>query len=237
MSNVDGSVIITGGSKGIGLSIAKVFARETTHPLVLIARNKEDLLDAKSECMKEGAEDVHYIVADVTQEDDISSIDFEQFKPSVLINNAGSFLFRELGDTTAKEFKSQFEVNTFGAFQVTKKVLPALLKRKKGLIVNISSIGAVIGMDKSGAYSMSKHALLGYTRSLRKELKNSNVGVTAINLGQTYSTSWQEIDVDAEKIIDPEDVGKLIVTLSRLSKRTVVEELIMMPQGGEVDPV
>ena len=92
-------------------------------------------------------------------------------------------------------------------------------------------------MGGSGAYSMSKHALLGYTRSLRKELMNTNVAVSAINLGQTFSTSWDDVDIDEQKLIDPEDVGKVILALSELSKRTVAEEITMMPQGGEVNPM
>ena len=84
---------------------------------------------------------------------------------------------------------------------------------------------------------MSKHALLGYTRSLRKELMETNIAVSAINLGQTYSTSWKDVDVDPKKLIDPEDVGKLIVSLSELSVQSVAEEIDLMPQGGEVNPM
>ena len=84
---------------------------------------------------------------------------------------------------------------------------------------------------------MSKHALLGYTRSLRKELMATNIAVSAINLGQTYSTSWHEVDIDPKKLIDPKDVGQLIVALSQLSAQSVVEEINLMPQGGEVNPM
>jgi short-subunit dehydrogenase len=84
---------------------------------------------------------------------------------------------------------------------------------------------------------MSKHALLGYTRSLRKELMKTNIAVTAINLGQTYSTSWHDVDIDPAKLIDPEDVGKLIIALSELSPRSIAEEITLMPQGGEVAPM
>lgn len=229
------SVIITGGSKGIGLSIAKVFARETDHPLVLMARSEEELEAARSECLKEGASKVDIITADITNEREIEALDFKSFDPGILVNNAGSFLFKKLKETTTDEFRAQFEINALGAFNLTKKVLPILKKQERGFIVNISSMGALKGLGDSGAYSMSKHALLGYTRSLRKELMGTNVAVTAINLGQTYSTSWQGVDIDPDKLIDPEDVGKLIISISQLSPRSVVEELILMPQGGEVD--
>lgn len=237
MSFEKSSVIITGGSKGIGLSIAKVFARETQHPLVLIARNKEQLKDAKDACLKEWAASVEIISADITDEHEIASIDFEAFEPAILINNAGSFLFKKLEETSVEEFKSQFQVNALGAFNLTKAILPNLRKQERGFIINISSVGALKGLGDSGAYSMSKHALLGYTRSLRKELMGTNIAVTAINLGQTYSTSWEGVDIDPKKLIDPEDVGNLIISLTKLSSRSVVEEIILMPQGGEVKPM
>ncbi len=237
MSFSNQSVLITGGSKGIGLSIAKVFARKTNHPLVLIARNEKELSEAKEECIEEGASDVKTLSLDITDENNINETDFGSLNPGILINNAGSFLFKKLAETTKEEFVSQFQINAAGAFNVTKAILPELKNKERGLIVNISSVGALKGLKDSGAYSMSKHALLGYTRSLRKELMGTDIAVTAINLGQTYSTSWHEVDIDPHKLIDPEDVGMLIVSLSELSSRSVAEEITIMPQGGEVPPM
>ncbi|MEX0724605.1 MAG: SDR family oxidoreductase [Gracilimonas sp.] len=233
----DAPVLITGGSKGIGLSIAKVFSRETERPIILLARNEDELDNAKAECLRDGAHKVSVIPVDITNEKSVSSINFKAINPGILINNVGSFLFKKLEDTTAEEFKAQFQVNAMGAFNMTKAVLPFLKKLDRALIVNICSMGSLKGLKDSGAYSMSKHALLGYTRSLRKELMQTNIAVTAINLGQTYSTSWHEVDITPEKLIDPKDVGKLIISLSELSTRSVAEEIILMPQGGEVSPM
>ena len=231
------SVIITGGSKGIGLSIAKVFAKNTERRLVLIARNERDLEDAKETCLIAGAKDVTIISADITNFEEISNIDFSVYNPGILINNAGSFLYKRLRETSPEEFESQFQVNALGAFNLTQALLPVLETQDRALIVNISSVGALKGLEDSGAYSMSKHALLGYTRSLRKELMNTNIAVSALNLGQTFSTSWASVDIDEKKLIDAEDVGRVILALSELSKRSVAEEITMMPQGGEVDPM
>ncbi len=237
MSFEEGSVIITGGSKGIGLSIAKMFSEKTDRPLVLIARNVEDLETAKKQCLDKGAPEVEIISADLTSESEIAEIDFEALNPAILINNAGVFLFKTLQETSVEEFNRQYELNTFSVFNLTKKVLPVLQKQERGLIVNICSQASLKGYGDSGAYTMSKHAVLGYTRSLRKELMGSNIAVSAINLGQTYSTSWEGVNVDPKKLIDPEDVGKIIVSLSELSKQSVAEEIILMPQGGEVEPM
>lgn len=237
MSFKESSVLITGGSKGIGLSIAKMFAEKTSHPLVLFARNTSDLEKAKQQCLDWGAPKVETISADLTSEEEIAAIDFRSLKPVILVNNAGVFLFKQLADTTAEEFDRQYRLNTFSTFNITKQVLPVLKEQERGLIVNICSQASKKGYGDSGAYTMSKHALLGYTRSLRKELAKTNIAVTAVNLGQTYSTSWEDVDIETDKLIDPEDVGRMIVSLSELSARSVVEEIDIMPQGGEVKPM
>lgn len=183
MSFQDSSVLITGGSKGIGLSIAKVFARRTNRPIVLLARNEEELKQAKEICEAEGAQKVDFIVADLLDEEKLSKTDFEALNPGILVNNAGSFLFKQLKDTSSEEFEQQFRVNALGAFNITNKVLPELHKKERGLIVNICSEASLKGYGQSGAYAASKHATLGYSRSLRKELMKTKIAVTAINLG------------------------------------------------------
>lgn len=237
MSFEHASVIITGGSKGIGLSIAKVFSRATERTIVLVARNKDDLARAEKECLEEGANEVVTLSVDLTDEVGLSKIDFKALKPGILVNNAGVFLFKKLGDTNSEEFNRQYQLNTFSTFNFTRSVLSALETQNRALIVNICSQASMKGYGDSGAYTMSKHALLGYTRSLRKELMDSGIAVSAINLGQTFSTSWEGVDIDPNKLIDPEDVGKLILVLSNLSPRSVAEEISLMPQGGEVNPM
>ncbi len=231
------AVIITGANRGIGLSIAKVFSRDSDHRLILIARDTDELEKAREICLQEGAGEVEVISADLTDQARLAAIDFAGMQPSILINNAGSFLFKPLKDTSREEFIRQFEINTLGAFNLTQEVLPVLREQRRALIVNICSQASLKGYSDSGAYTMSKHALLGYTRSLRKELMNTGIAVSAINLGQTYSTSWEGVDIDPDKLIDPEDVGTLILSLTRLSPRSVAEEITLMPQGGEVDPM
>ncbi len=231
------SVVITGGNKGIGLAMARVFARNTERPIILIARNESDLEEAREICLSEGAASVQIIAADLTNREELEAIDFSGLNPGILINNAGTFLFKKMADTSTEEFKGQFHINTLTAFNMTSVLLDELKEQERALIVNICSQASLKGLGDSGAYAASKHATLGYTRSLRKELKDTNIAVTAINLGQTYSTSWHEVDIDPNKLIDPEDVGKLIISLSELSTRTVAEEISLMPHGGEVKPM
>jgi len=233
------AVLITGASQGIGRSIAIAFASDTQRPLLLMARNLQNLTETKRLCEVEGANRVELIVCDATDAEAVKSIKLpaDMPEPSLLINNAGSYLYKPLSTTTEGEFRHQIDVNLFTAVNVTSRFLPSLKQKERGLIVNISSVGATRGLAESGAYSAAKHALLGYTRSLRKELLGTNVGVTALNLGQTHSPSWAGSSVSPVDLIDPKDVATLIVAISGLSPRSVVEELLLQPQHGKVPPM
>jgi short-subunit dehydrogenase len=232
-------VLITGASQGIGRSIAIAFASETDRPLILMARNLENLAETKRICEAEGKNRVELVACDATDAEAVKNISLpaDLSEPSLIINNAGSYLYKPLESTTEDEFRKQIDVNLFTAVNVTSRFLPVLKRKERGLIVNISSVGATRGLAESGAYSAAKHALLGYTRSLRKELLGTNVGVTALNLGQTHSPSWAGSSVSPVDLIDPKDVASLIVAISNLSPRSVVEELLLQPQHGKVPPM
>jgi len=232
-------VLITGASQGIGRSIAIAFASDTERPLLLMARNLQNLSETKRLCEAEGANRVELIACDATDAEAVKGITLPDGmpEPSLLINNAGSYLYKSLQSTTEQEFRHQIDVNLFTAVNVTSRFLPSLKQKERGLIVNISSVGATRGLAESGAYSAAKHALLGYTRSLRKELLGTNIGVTALNLGQTHSPSWSGSSISPIDLIDPKDVASMIVAISGLSARSVVEELLLQPQHGKVPPM
>lgn len=232
-------VLITGASQGIGRSIAIAFASDTQRPLLLMARNLENLTETKRLCEAEGNNRIELFACDATDAEALKNVEIpaDVPNPSLLINNAGSYLYKPLETTTEDEFRHQINVNLFTAVNVTSRFLPLLKKKDRGLIVNISSVGATRGLADSGAYSAAKHALLGYTRSLRKELLGTHVGVTALNLGQTHSPSWAGSSVSPVDLIDPKDVAALIVAISGLSPRSVVEELLLQPQHGKVPPM
>ncbi|WP_234572376.1 SDR family NAD(P)-dependent oxidoreductase [Rhodohalobacter sp. 614A] len=239
MSYKESSVLITGASQGIGRSIAITFAASTRRPLLLLARNQKNLEETKRLCEQTGAERVEILVCDATRMEDVLNVIIPDGfpDPGILINNAGSYLYKSLSETTDEEFRHQMETNLFAAVHIVKRFLPSLRKLDRALIINICSVGALKGLSDSGAYSSSKHALLGYTRSLREELKITDIGVTAVNLGQTHSTSWEASDMSPERLINPTDVANLLVAISELSPRSVVEEIIIQPQHGKVPPM
>lgn len=233
------SVLITGASRGIGREIAIAFAGETEHPLILIARTKEELEETRALCQEVGSSYIFTITCDLTNPESVANISLPDSlpQPGIIINNAGSYLLKPLYETSYEEYINQIKVNLFGSVHVVDRFLNAMKTMDRGLIINICSSGALEGLAESGAYASAKHALLGYTRSLRKELMETEVGVTALNLGQTQSTSWEGSDMNPDRLVDPKDVGQLLVCLTKLSPRSLVEEVIMKPQHGRVPPM
>lgn len=236
MTYEQSSILITGASQGIGRSIALSFAAAGKRPLILLARSLSNLEETAELCRRAGAERIHIAACDATNREDMMHLKLpDEFPaPGLLINNAGSFLFKTLAETTNEEFQKQIDVNLFTAVNTVNRFISGLHNMDRAMIFNICSVGALRGLADSGAYSAAKHAVLGYTRSLRDELKKTDIGVTAINLGQTHSTSWDESSMPPEKLINPTDVAMILVTLSRLSPRTLVEEITIQPQHGRV---
>lgn len=233
------SVLITGASQGIGRSIAITFAATTTRSLLLLARNEDKLLETKGLCEKAGASEVGILICDATDEARLDALQIPEDipAPGIIVNNAGSYLYKKVSETSAAEYQQQIDLNLFTAVNVINRFLPVLKKFDRSLILNMCSVGSLQGLAESGAYSSAKHALLGYTRSLRDELKSTDIGVTAINLGQTHSPSWDESDMSPERLINPSDVSALIVQMTELSPRTLVEEITIQPQHGRVEPM
>lgn len=233
------SIVITGASRGIGRRIAQAFARETDYALLLIARTKSELKETQTICRNIGGNHVCIDALDAADPKIVEKLKLpEDFPtPKIIINNAGSFLLKLLEKTTHEELTQQIQSNLYSAVNITNRFLDNLKSKSNGLVINICSVGSVEGLKDSGAYSASKHALLGYTRSLRKELIETKVGVTAINLGQTQSTSWEGSLIDRDLLINPDDVARIILNLTRLTPRTVVEEILVKPQHGEVPPM
>lgn len=239
MTYTESSALITGASQGIGRSIAITFAATTDRPLILLARNAEKLEETKQLCLQAGAKKVLVVPCDASVSEKVQAINIEQGipKPGILINNAGSYLYKKVTETSNVDFRNQIDVNLFTTVNIVNRFMNELKTLDRAMIINICSVGSLQGLAESGAYSAAKHAVLGYTRSLRAELIDSSIGVTALNLGQTHSPSWNESEMSPEKLINPTDVANLIVTLTQFSVRSLVEEMIIQPQHGRVAPM
>jgi short-subunit dehydrogenase len=231
MSNPAQTIIITGAGRGIGRVIATYFAAHTSFQLYLISRTAEHLDQTARMCTHEGCPAVFTQCVDITNSEQINQLPLPESFSAVraLINNAGQFKV-DAPDTLEEDLiHHQFDHNALSAALVTRRFLPVLREQPQALIANISSVASHIGMKNAVAYTMSKHALLGYTRSLREYLRGTNIAVTALSPGSTWSTSWEGSKADPETTIDSLDIAILLEALTRMSHRSVVDEIHLNP--------
>lgn len=232
------NVVITGVTKGMGRAIAEKFA-EAGYDLIACARSKEDLEKLEKEFSKRfPAVSVKTKVADVGDSNQIK--DFgrwileSNFTPDILINNAGYFIPGSIFNEEEGILQKMMEVNLNSAYHLTRSLLPAMMERKKGHIFNICSIASFQPLANVGSYGISKFALLGFTKHLREEMKPYGIKVTAVSPGATYTSSWEGADMDPRRILEAEDVAKMIFASSQLSPQAVAEDIIIRPQLGDL---
>lgn len=224
-------VAITGASGGIGEKIAIECARHGAH-LVLLARREELLAELSERIQNDYGVSCYYYLLDVQDIHSIqqvfSTIESEIGQIDVLVNNAGFGIFNEVLHSSLDEMKNMFEVNVFGLIASTKMVLPSMVKRRRGHIINIASQAAKIATPKSSLYSASKHAVLGFTNSLRMEVKPHNVFVTSVNPGPIKTDFFTIADKEGNYVknverwmLDPDKVARIIVASMLTPKREI----------------
>jgi dehydrogenase/reductase SDR family protein 7B len=176
-------VWVTGGSSGIGEAVAKAF-NAAGATVIISSRRKEELERVKGICAV--PDKVYIFPMDLTQSSSIESVTSEvlsKFEIDILFNNGGISQRSLTAETSVENDRKIFEVNYFGHVQMTKAVLPQMLKRKSGHIVTVSSLTGKWGFYLRSAYSASKHALHGFFDSLRMEVEDDGIQVTLITPG------------------------------------------------------
>ncbi|HTJ78038.1 MAG TPA: SDR family oxidoreductase [Rariglobus sp.] len=231
-------VLITGASQGIGAAIAKVFAGELPGVrLALVARNARNLAAVQRTCMKLGATSEVFScdVADENAVDALAAAVAMQFKHvDVLINNAGVFAAAPFGETKVADFDRIVAANLRSAFLVSRAFVPAMMKRKSGDVFFMSSIAGLGAYPNSAAYCAAKFGVTGLAKVLREETKKAGVRVCCVHPGATWSPSWSGSGVQEERIMPAEDVARAFLDVYRLGRRTVVEEIVLRPQLGDL---
>lgn len=233
-------VVVTGGSKGIGRAVVYSFLR-AGFPVVTCARSGADLAQLQTDVAQQvpGAV-LHTLPADLSRIEDCRR--FTDFvlglggAVEVLVNNTGSFLPGRLQDEPqdGSQLRQMLAVNLLSAYDVTLALLPGLIARRTGHIFNICSTASITAYPNGGSYGIAKHALYGFTRNLREELKEQNVRVTAVLPGATLTASWEGVDLPAERFVKAEDVAAAVLAAYTLSPQAVVEELLIRPQLGDL---
>ncbi len=231
------NVVITGASQGIGLSIAATFAN-AGYTLLLCSKTKANM-DAAGESLiaKYPNATIYYTYADLSNKQDCIQFAhwcLEKGTPSILVNNAGFFSPGNIQDEADDVLEKQMAVNLYSAYHTTRALLPAMLKMGKGHVFNICSIAALDAYKQGGSYSISKFALLGFSKNLRLDLKDKGIKVTAVCPGATYTNSWNGSGIDPNRIMESEDIAKMIFAAAHLSPQAVVEDIVMRPQKGDL---
>ena len=231
------NIIITGASKGIGKAIAAEFAT-AGNTILLCSRGEKGLYDAVAELQTQYPESIikgH--VADMANKDEVKSFAqwcLKQGTPDVLVNNAGQYLPGSVHEEEKGVLEQMIETNLYSAYHLTRSLVPAMIEAKKGHIFNICSIASLQAYVNGGSYSISKFALLGFSKNLREELKPKGVKVTAVCPGATMSASWDGASIDPHRIMEAADIAKMVFAAANLSPMAVVEDIIMRPQLGDL---
>ncbi|MGC4376464.1 SDR family oxidoreductase [Fictibacillus sp. Mic-4] len=223
MNNWQGKVIvITGASGGLGARIALDAAERGATP-VLMARRMDQLENIQSEIKNKFQIDAWIYSLDVGNLVQVKNV-FEQLftqvsHVDVLINNAGFGIFEEFIQADINDIVTMFQTNVIGLMACTKAVLPHMMIRDKGHIINIASQAGKIATPKSSGYTATKHAVLGFSNSLRMELSKTNIHVTTVNPGPIETNFFSIADksgnyVESVKrwLLSPELVSKKVIT-------------------------
>ena len=233
MANTNGrapaSVLVTGASRGIGLAIANRFAdagaRVTicARDVAVVAREHPRLA-----C----------IACDMSDKAQVQALGARVLAsggpPEVLVNNAGAYLPGSLHEEADGTFEAMIAVNLASAYHLTRALLPAMIARGSGTILNVCSTASVTPYVNGGSYGIAKHALYGFNKTLREELKPHGIRVIALLPGATLTSSWAGTDLPEERFMPAGDIAELAWTAWSLSERTVVEELRVRPMLGDL---
>lgn len=228
--------VITGASQGIGAAIARAFAGAGVGPLALVARNVRNLGRVAASCRKLGvrAEVFPCDVGDADQVDAMAAAVLKKFKRvDVVINNAGQYLGKSFVDYSIAEFDNQIAANLRSVFLVSKAFVPAMVERGRGDVFNMGSIASFVGLEGGAGYCASKFGVLGLSRVMREELKTKGVRVTCVMPGATWSPSWGKSESPVSRFMPDTDIARAFLDVYRMTRRTVVEEIVLRPQLGD----
>ncbi|MEL6630667.1 MAG: SDR family oxidoreductase [Bacteroidota bacterium] len=226
------TIFISGASKGIGLAIARAFYQQQFR-VVICARGEAGLQAAKAEMP-----DLITYACDVANKSEVQKMATwlnEEIGPlEILVNNAGFFQPGEVHAEADEVYESMLRTNMDSTYYLTKGVIPLMKKEAKGTIFNIASIASLKAYANGGSYSISKFAMLGFSKNLREELKPHGIRVMSVMPGATFTASWEGVDVPEERLMPAEDVASMVWAMYNTSYRTVVEEIIIRPMLGDL---
>ncbi len=231
-------ILVTGGTKGIGKAIIEQFAKDGFH-IITCSRNEKELQKLKLDIEQRYTfSKVFYKEADLGDTTSLKAfikyVHGLNVKIDVLVNNTGLFIPGKIQDEDDEALPFMINTNLYSAYYVTKAFVGSMIKRRSGHIFNMCSTASITPYINGGSYCISKYALYGMTKVLREETKEHNVRVTAILPGATLTASWEGVDLPPERFMKPEDVALAVHNAYIISENSVVEEILIRPQLGDI---
>jgi 3-oxoacyl-[acyl-carrier protein] reductase len=222
------NALITGAGKGIGKAIALALAKEGVN-IILVARTQEEIdsVAAKVRSLRVKALAITADVADINSVNAAVEKALAEFGTiDILINNAGIAAFGKFLELEPKDWERIIQVNLMGTYYMTRAVLPNMIERQTGDIINISSTAGLSGNALTSAYSASKFAVLGLTESLMQEVRKHNIRVTALTPSTVATDMAKELkltDGNPETVMQAEDMAELIIAQLKLNRRVFIK--------------
>lgn len=230
-------IVVTGGTKGIGKAIVGRFA-EAGHAVATCARSEDDLDELKAYITDKYSTKLLVQVSDLSTKEGVDGfLEFLRLtgrEIEVLVNNTGKFVPGTVHDEPEGALEDMISTNLYSAYHMTRGVVSGMIKRKKGHIFNMCSTASIMSYPNGGSYCIAKHALHGMSKVLREELKTHNIRVTSVLPGATFTSSWDGVDLPENRLMPPEDIAEMVYSAYKLSPRSVVEDILIRPQLGDL---
>lgn len=233
------TLLITGCTKGIGLAITEKFAKEGFN-IAGCSRNQNEL-ELLFISLSTLYPQQHFFmeVCDVAIPQLVKNFAKDALKKfgkvDVLVNNAGVFIPGKILEEEEGAFEKQMQTNVSSAYHLSRVIGSNMQKNNKGHIFNICSTASITAYINGGSYCISKYAMLGLNQSLREELKENKIKVTAVLPGATLTDSWKGTELPSNRFIPSIDIAKLVWNAYELSEQTNVEQILVRPVAGDIN--
>jgi len=225
--------IVTGGSKGIGVSIVEKLLKEDFY-VFTISRSKGEL----GRLVDIFPEHLQIVIADLSVKSEVyKSIDEIKGRIShldILVNNAGVFMPGKLSEERDHDYELQMALNVSAAYYISKAFIPMMKINKDAYIFNICSTASIMAYENGASYCISKHALLGMSRVMRKEFMNDGIAVSSILPGATLTDSWAGSELPESRFMKTSSISDALWFAWSNRENCVLEEILLRPRLGDI---
>ncbi|WP_421383933.1 SDR family NAD(P)-dependent oxidoreductase [Bacillus salacetis] len=220
------TAVISGGGSGLGRELAKVYSNDGYH-ILLLGRTEEKLQSVKEEIITDGGT-ASYMTVDIASSEEVQKVSKaiqEKHDVQLLINNAGVGIFGPFLHTSFEEMDHMLSVNFSGTVYLTKALLPGMVSKDSGTIINIISTAGLRGKKNESYYAASKFALRGFAESLQKEFEDTGIEIINAYMGGMNTPFWDESEhvKDPSRLRSPREIADIIYDESKTSTDIIIE--------------